>query len=179
MKTYSFRIVVELDGERWHAFCPTLVRQGGATWGHTQQEALKNIQEVVQMVTNTKILASSIIRSGTESSRTVAMRARLRWWSTRSWITWSDGRTNPWAWLPSTSSRENSSRSCWTNDCDLTLSPSHHQEKMTGGSEPFFVKNLENVQGDERDVIFISATYGSDARGNKYRVSVRSTGPTG
>ncbi len=25
---------------------------------------------------------------------------------------------------------------------------------------PFFVKNLENVQGDERDVMFISATYG-------------------
>jgi predicted RNase H-like HicB family nuclease len=26
------------------------VGQGGATWGNTQQEALKNIQEVVQMV---------------------------------------------------------------------------------------------------------------------------------
>ena len=29
--------------------------------------------------------------------------------------------------------------------------------------EPFFVKNLENVQGDERDVIFISVGYGRDA----------------
>ena len=29
--------------------------------------------------------------------------------------------------------------------------------------EPFFVKNLENVQGDERDVIFISTAYGPDA----------------
>lgn len=28
------------------------------------------------------------------------------------------------------------------------------------GDEPFFVKNLENVQGDERDVIFISIGYG-------------------
>ncbi len=28
--------------------------------------------------------------------------------------------------------------------------------------EPFFIKNLENVQGDERDVIFISFTYGPD-----------------
>ncbi|MCP4179702.1 MAG: DUF4011 domain-containing protein [bacterium] len=27
-------------------------------------------------------------------------------------------------------------------------------------SEPFFIKNLENVQGDERDVIFVSVTYG-------------------
>ena len=26
--------------------------------------------------------------------------------------------------------------------------------------EPFFVKNLENVQGDERDVIFVSVGYG-------------------
>ncbi|MBZ5601280.1 MAG: DUF3320 domain-containing protein [Acidobacteriia bacterium] len=32
--------------------------------------------------------------------------------------------------------------------------------------EPFFVKNLENVQGDERDVIFISVGYGKNARGD-------------
>jgi very-short-patch-repair endonuclease len=32
--------------------------------------------------------------------------------------------------------------------------------------EPLFVKNLENVQGDERDVIFISATYGRNAAGH-------------
>lgn len=31
--------------------------------------------------------------------------------------------------------------------------------------EPFFVKNLENVQGDERDVMLISVGYGRDARG--------------
>jgi very-short-patch-repair endonuclease len=31
--------------------------------------------------------------------------------------------------------------------------------------EPFFVKNLENVQGDERDVIFISIGYARDASG--------------
>ena len=31
--------------------------------------------------------------------------------------------------------------------------------------EPFFVKNLENVQGDERDVIFISIGYGRAADG--------------
>ena len=32
-------------------------------------------------------------------------------------------------------------------------------------SEPFFVKNLENVQGDERDVIFLSVGYGPDENG--------------
>ena len=31
--------------------------------------------------------------------------------------------------------------------------------------EPFFVKNLENIQGDERDVIFISVGYGRDSSG--------------
>lgn len=31
--------------------------------------------------------------------------------------------------------------------------------------EPFFVKNLENVQGDERDIIFISIGYGKDQNG--------------
>ena len=32
-------------------------------------------------------------------------------------------------------------------------------------TEPFFIKNLENVQGDERDVIFISVGYGHDENG--------------
>ena len=35
----------------------------------------------------------------------------------------------------------------------------------TSTSEPFFVKNLENVQGDERDIIYISLGYGRDANG--------------
>lgn len=35
----------------------------------------------------------------------------------------------------------------------------HDDEKV---HEPFFVKNLENVQGDEREIIFISTTYGPD-----------------
>jgi very-short-patch-repair endonuclease len=34
-------------------------------------------------------------------------------------------------------------------------------------SEPFFVKNLENVQGDERDVIMISMTYGRETQGGR------------
>jgi very-short-patch-repair endonuclease len=36
--------------------------------------------------------------------------------------------------------------------------------------EPFFVKNLENVQGDERDVIFLSVGYGPDENG---RIAMR------
>ncbi|GJD34012.1 DUF3320 domain-containing protein [Methylobacterium aerolatum] len=34
------------------------------------------------------------------------------------------------------------------------------QERVAERGEPFFVKNLENVQGDERDFIFVSMTYG-------------------
>ena len=34
------------------------------------------------------------------------------------------------------------------------------------GLESFFVKNLENVQGDERDVIFIGTVYGAEAPGS-------------
>ncbi len=46
-------------------------------------------------------------------------------------------------------------------DVDQLLSES----EQTG--EPFFVKNLENVQGDERDVIFISTTYGPESAGER------------
>jgi very-short-patch-repair endonuclease len=35
-----------------------------------------------------------------------------------------------------------------------------YRSKVETKGEPFFVKNLENVQGDERDYIFISMTYG-------------------
>lgn len=41
---------------------------------------------------------------------------------------------------------------------DLALYEAIQTNKAT--SEPLFIKNLENVQGDERDIIFISMTYG-------------------
>jgi predicted RNase H-like HicB family nuclease len=50
MKTYTFQVVVEPDEDRWHAHCPALEQYGAATWGSTHEEALKHIQEVVQMV---------------------------------------------------------------------------------------------------------------------------------
>src|SRR5690606_10177562 len=39
--------------------------------------------------------------------------------------------------------------------------------KRNDGLEKFFIKNLENVQGDERDVIFIGTVYGPDRDGGK------------
>lgn len=35
-----------------------------------------------------------------------------------------------------------------------------------GGADPVFIKNLENVQGDERDVILFSISYGPDEKGH-------------
>lgn len=40
-------------------------------------------------------------------------------------------------------------------------------ENNAGRLEPLFIKNLENVQGDERDVIFISMTYGPQEPGGR------------
>lgn len=52
-------------------------------------------------------------------------------------------------------------------------------ERHESGLEPLFVKNLENVQGDERDVIFISVTYGPNERGHVYQRFGPINGATG
>ena len=43
--------------------------------------------------------------------------------------------------------------------------PDLEQHFSSTGDDPFFVKNLENIQGDERDFIFISICYGRDPEG--------------
>ena len=50
LTTYTFRIVVEPDEDRWRTYCPELEAQGAATWGDTRDEALQNIREVMEMV---------------------------------------------------------------------------------------------------------------------------------
>ena len=61
MKTYSFKVVVEADEDfdgnpsGWHAYCPALANQGASTWGQTENEALKNINDVVRMVVESMI----------------------------------------------------------------------------------------------------------------------------
>jgi len=55
VKSYTFRIVVEEDPFEdrtmaYHAYCPALRNHGASTWGYTQEEALKNIQDVVHLV---------------------------------------------------------------------------------------------------------------------------------
>lgn len=40
-----------------------------------------------------------------------------------------------------------------------------YRQEWSGKLEDFFIKNLENVQGDERDIILISTVYGRTAEG--------------
>jgi len=53
MQSYVFPVVVEPDGDQWRASVPMLEHKGAATWGKTRDEALKNIEEVAQMVVET------------------------------------------------------------------------------------------------------------------------------
>ena len=55
MKTYTFKVIVEPDEDRWHAYCPALEAQGASTWGQTREAALKHIDEVVQLVVESMI----------------------------------------------------------------------------------------------------------------------------
>ena len=50
---------------------------------------------------------------------------------------------------------------------DARRRANHELDRSIAASarEPLFIKNLENVQGDERDLIFFSITYGPDAAG--------------
>ncbi len=50
MKSYVLPVVLEPDEDVWRACVPALESRGAATWGHTKEEALRNIQEVAQMV---------------------------------------------------------------------------------------------------------------------------------
>ena len=58
LTTYTFTAVIEPDENRWYAYCPALVRQGGATWGMTRQEALANLEQAL------KIVVASMVEHG-------------------------------------------------------------------------------------------------------------------
>lgn len=48
---------------------------------------------------------------------------------------------------------------------DIAMKLDENSEEFDG----FFIKNLESVQGDERDIIFLSIGYGRDKNGNVYQ----------
>src|SRR4051794_4290902 len=49
-RTYTLAVVVEPAEGAWHAYCPTLLDYGAATWGTTREEALEQIRAVVTMI---------------------------------------------------------------------------------------------------------------------------------
>lgn len=50
MKTYVFKVELESDEEGWRAFYSPWENMGASTWGKTKEEAIKNIQEVLEMI---------------------------------------------------------------------------------------------------------------------------------
>ena len=58
MKTYSFQVVLEKDkwpdepdeNAVWRAYVPALEDKGASSWGYTQKEALKNLQDAVDLL---------------------------------------------------------------------------------------------------------------------------------
>jgi very-short-patch-repair endonuclease/archaellum biogenesis ATPase FlaH len=52
-------------------------------------------------------------------------------------------------------------------NADRRLADAMAEAENDARGEPFFVKNLENVQGDERDIIMISMTYGPSTEAGK------------
>ena len=47
MKTYLFQVVLQREEDgRWSVWIPTL--PGLASWGHTKEEALRNIQDAAE-----------------------------------------------------------------------------------------------------------------------------------
>ena len=82
MKTYTFQVVIEEDkwldeqikDPVWRAYIPELVHQGASSWGYTQKEALKNLQDAVDLLIEhlseqgEEINLNSLLRPQEESS---------------------------------------------------------------------------------------------------------------
>lgn len=58
MRTYSFQVVLEKDkwpdepneNAVWRAYIPALEHKGASSWGYTQKEALRNLQDAVDLL---------------------------------------------------------------------------------------------------------------------------------
>lgn len=55
IKSYTFKFILESDrfpdgNAAYRAYIPELEALGGATWGYTKEEAIRNIQEVARML---------------------------------------------------------------------------------------------------------------------------------
>lgn len=77
MKTYVFRVVVEPDEDRWSAYCPVLAEYGAASWGYTEEEAQKHIQEVVEMIVGELIEEKELIPEESPEERLASSELRV------------------------------------------------------------------------------------------------------
>lgn len=50
MKSYVFKVELDPDEDGWHVFYSPWRKIGASTWGKTREEAMKNIQEVLEMI---------------------------------------------------------------------------------------------------------------------------------
>ena len=73
MKTYQFRVVIEPDEDGWFVCCPLLERYGAATWGQTQEEAYRHIEEVLPMVLKSLIKHDEPIPDNEEDAFVIAV----------------------------------------------------------------------------------------------------------
>ena len=71
VKSYTFKFVIEPDRfpdgrQAYHAYIPELKASGGATWGYTKEETIRNLQDVARMVVEELLKArkSGLIRGG-------------------------------------------------------------------------------------------------------------------
>jgi predicted RNase H-like HicB family nuclease len=77
MKTYTFRVVVEPDEGVYHAYCPALRHLGAVTQGATPEDALKNINEVVQMIVDELLEEGAPFPSGSDDDVEIFEGARV------------------------------------------------------------------------------------------------------
>ncbi|MXV75894.1 type II toxin-antitoxin system HicB family antitoxin [Candidatus Poribacteria bacterium] len=72
MKTYSFQVVLEKDkwpdepdeNAVWRAYIPALEHQGASSWGYTQKETLKNLQDAVDLLIESFLAHKKELPSG-------------------------------------------------------------------------------------------------------------------
>lgn len=69
MKTYAFQVVLEEDqwlDERnktpvWRAYIPALEHQGASSWGYIQKEALKHLQDAVDLLVESLLADGNVL----------------------------------------------------------------------------------------------------------------------
>lgn len=73
MKTFVFRVVIEEDPFEdgrvaYAAYVPELKSRGGASWGYTREEAIRNVREATELVISSMIARGEPLPEGIETS---------------------------------------------------------------------------------------------------------------